>query len=201
MPLLIQEKTAEKWFRSDIDFDQLYPLQIQALASRHWTPLGVARKAASFLAVDRDARILDIGSGAGKFCLAAAHFRPQAHYFGVEQRKNLLGHANEAKSVLSLENVHFLHGNFTQLNFRNFDHFYFFNAFYENLSGTDKIDHCIDYSAELFYYYNRYLYKELALKPAGTRVATFHSLEDEIPPDFLLAGTDLDNLLKFWIKA
>ncbi len=201
MPLLTQEKTAEKWFRSDIDFDQLYPLQIQALASRHWTPLGVARKAASFLAVDRDARILDIGSGAGKFCLAAAHFRPQAHYFGVEQRKNLLGHANEAKSVLSLENVHFLHGNFTQLNFRNFDHFYFFNAFYENLSGTDKIDHCIDYSAELFYYYNRYLYKELALKPAGTRVATFHSLEDEIPPDFLLAGTDLDNLLKFWIKA
>ena len=38
------------------------------------------------------------------------------------------------------------HGNFTQLDFKNFDHFYFYNAFYENLAGTDKIDDSIDYS-------------------------------------------------------
>ncbi len=95
----------------------------------------------------------------------------------------------------------FIEGNFTQLEFKNYDHFYFYNAFYENIQGTDKIDNSIDYSIELYDYYNRYLYKQLELKPAGTRVATFHSLEYEIPPDYHVVGAAFDELLKFWIKV
>ena len=62
-----------------------------------------------------------------------------------------------------------MNGNFTQVDFRKFDHFYFYNAFYENIAGTDKIDNSIDYSGELYNYYNRYLFKQLEQKPAGTR--------------------------------
>ena len=59
------------------------------LDQRHWTPLCVSRKAADFLAAESNVSILDIGSGVGKFCLGAAYYKPDAYYFGVEQRKNL----------------------------------------------------------------------------------------------------------------
>jgi len=201
MALLEKRKNAEKWFSSDEQFNQLYPLSVQMLARRHWTPLNVAIRAANFLAAERGVRILDIGSGAGKFCLGAAYYKPGAYYYGVEQRKSLVYNAETARLILKLENVSFIHGNFTQLDFRNFDHFYFFNAFYENLASTDKIDDSIDYSAELYNYYNRYLYTQLEQKPAGTRLATFHSMEDEVPPGYHVVGSEFDNLLKFWIKV
>ena len=201
MSLLEKRINKEKWFASDEEFNQIYPLSIQALAQRHWTPLAVTRKAASFLAAETGARILDIGSGVGKFCLAAAYYKPKAYYYGIEQRKSLIAHAETAREIFRFKNVFFTNGNFTQLDFKNFDHFYFYNAFYENLTGTDKIDDSIDYSGELYNYYNRYLYKQLEQKPAGTRIATFHSLEDEMPQDYHEVGCEFDNLLKFWIKV
>ena len=191
----------ERWFSSDVRFNQLYPPSVQSLSTRHWTPLSVARKAARFLSSEKNVRILDIGSGVGKFCLAAAWFCPAALYFGVEQRKNLNSYAETAREILGLGNVLFMNGNFTQLDFKNYDHFYFYNSFFENLSGMDKIDDDIDYSAELYAYYNRYLYKQLEQKPAGTRLVTFHSMEDEIPKDFKLDGSEMDKLLKCWIKV
>ncbi len=200
MPLIEKKIYAEKWFSSDEQFNQLYPLSIQVLARRHWTPLGVARKVANFLATENNVRILDIGSGVGKFCLGAAYYKPRAFYYGVEQRKSLISHAENAREILHTDNVSFIHGNFTQLDLKNFDHFYFYNAFYENLAGTDKIDDSIDYSGELYNYYNRYLFKQLEQKPGGTRLATFHSLEDEIPQSYHEVNSEFDNLLKFWIK-
>lgn len=200
MPQIKRSIYEEKWFSSDEQFNQLYPLSIQMLARWHWTPLGVARKVANFLAAENNVRILDIGSGVGKFCLSAAYYKPKAYYFGVEQRKSLIGHAENAMNLLPIDSVSFIHGNFTQLDFKNYDHFYFYNAFYENLVGTDKIDDSIDYSGELYNYYNRYLFRQLDQKPAGTRLATFHSLEDEIPTSYHVVGSEFDNLLKFWIK-
>ncbi|HMR91990.1 MAG TPA: class I SAM-dependent methyltransferase [Chitinophagaceae bacterium] len=189
-----------KLFQSDNQFDQLYPAFIRKLTARHWTPLHIARQSAAFLAVEDGARILDIGSGAGKFCLAAAHYQPAASFYGVEQRSSLVSQAKQLKNLLSLRNAHFLQGNFTQLDFRDFDHFYFYNSFYENLPGTEKIDEQVDYSEELYHYYNRYLYRLLDQKPAGTRLVTFHSLEGEVPPGYHVVSSENNELLKFWIK-
>ena len=200
MPLLEKRINTESWFSSDAQFNQLYPASSRMLAQRHWTPLVVARKAANFLAAESDVTILDIGSGAGKFCLAAAHYKPKAFYYGIEQRKRLVNHADTAKDMLRIENVSFVNGNFTQIDFRNYDHFYFYNSFYENITGTDKIDNSIAYSLELFNYYNHYLYKQLEQKPPGTRLASFHSLEDEIPQGYHIVGSEMNELLKFWIK-
>ena len=199
--LVINKVYSEKWFYSDTEFNALYPLPIQALAKYHWTPLSIAQKAAKFLAGEGNARILDIGSGVGKFCLAAAYHTPNALYYGVEQRKSLIDIAEAAKNILQLENVLFMHGNFTQLDFTKYDHFYFYNAFYENLDGTDKIDDSIDYSGELYNYYNRYLFKQLQQKPKGTRICTLCSLENEIPPNFHVIKTEMNDLLKFWVKV
>ncbi|MCF3108338.1 class I SAM-dependent methyltransferase [Niabella sp. CC-SYL272] len=189
------------YFESDDAFNKLYPPSIRALDRYHWTPLEVAVKATQFLAAEDNARILDIGCGVGKYCLSAGYYAPRAHFFGVEQRKYLLSHANKAKEALGGNNVTFIHANFTQLNFTNFDHFYFFNSFYENLDQMERIDDSIDYSLELFNYYNRYLYHQLNQKPIGTRVATFHSLEDEMPRGYHVVESSRSNRLKFWIKA
>lgn len=191
--------TQAYWFNSDNVFNQLYPHTVQPLAARHWTPLKVAQKAASFLDTG-NVKILDIGSGAGKFCLAAAYFHPKPFYYGVEQRKPLVYNAETARQVLQLKNVSFLHANFTQLNFRAYDHFYFYNSFYENIAEASQMDDSIDYSAELYGYYSRYLYRQLEQAPAGTRLATYHTLPEEIPASFCLVESFFDNRLDCWIK-
>ncbi|HEX9510206.1 MAG TPA: methyltransferase domain-containing protein [Puia sp.] len=191
----------DNWFSNDIQFHHLYPPSIQQLARRHWTPLNVAQQAAQFLVPRDGVRVLDIGSGVGKFCFGAAYYKPKAFFYGVEQRKDLVEHAKAAKNILGLSNVYFIHGNFTKLNLKRYDHFYFYNSFYENVRGTPKIDNNISFSETLYNYYNRYLFKQLEEMPAGTRVVTRCSWEDKIPSSYSVVNTDFDSMLKFHIKA
>lgn len=201
MSLSNKLKREEDWFASDEQFNQLYPSNIQLLSLNHWTPLAVAVEAANFLTAESNAKILDIGSGIGKFCLTAAHYNRTAFFYGIEQRIKLINHAEAAKEILGLPNISFFHGNFTQLNFADYDHFYFFNSFYENLKGTGKIDNSLNFSSENYDYYNRYLHNQLAEKPTGTRVATYHSLGDEMPDDYYVVNSQMDEMLKCWIKV
>lgn len=190
----------DKWFSSESQFQLLYPPLLHSLAANHWTPLLVAQKAADFVAAANGSRILDIGSGIGKFCLAAAYYKPHSSFYGIEQRKDLVQLAEAARQVLGLKNVFFIHGNITQINFEAYDHFYFYNSFYEHLATTQKIDDNITYSIALYNQYTRFLYKQLEKKPAGTRIATFHGREDIMPPGYLEGGNDVDDLLKYWVK-
>ena len=190
----------DNWFQTDAEFNQLYPFSIQQLAHLHWTPLNITRKIIQFLASDESVRILDIGGGVGKFCLAAAYYKANAQFYGIEQRKNLVEHANEAKNRLGLENVSFNCGDFTQLDLKEYDHFYLYNPFFENVEGSEKIDDTILYSESLYNYYNQYLYKQLEEMPSGTRVATYCSWDEEIPPVYHLVETDFQNLLRCWLK-
>jgi SAM-dependent methyltransferase len=201
MQALSKEILHDTCLQSDLQFNQLYPVEVRRLSAKHWTPLRVAYKASGFLAADKNTKVLDIGSGAGKFCLAAACYQKDSIFFGVEQRQNMVQYAEQAKSILDLSNSVFIHSNFTQLDFREYDHFYFYNSFYENLNGTEKIDESIDYSTQLYNYYNHFLYKQLDAKPAGTRLATYHSIEDEVPPCYHEVGNAFDHSLKFWIKV
>jgi hypothetical protein len=191
--------TNEASFVDDAAFDSLYPGHIGTKSSRHWTPLTVAGKAAEFLA-DAGSRVLDIGSGAGKFCLAAAHYFPETFFYGVEQRYELVTYAEDAKTWLHLPNAHFIYANMTRINFKEFDHFYFYNSFYENVDSEDCIDNTIDTSYSLYDYYTQYLRAALDQRPAGTRLVTYHSAEEEIPSSYFLADVSYDTLLKMWIK-
>lgn len=200
MRLLEKRTPEEKLFDTDKVFDLIYPSSIQLLALPHWTPIEVAKKAAHFLAMEDNSRILDIGSGVGKFCLTAAHFKPKSIFYGIEQRERLVNEADAAKQALHVRNAFFINGNFTQIDFSNYDHFYFFNSFYENLVARDKIDNSIEYSGELFNYYNHYLYNQLDQRPAGTKLVTYHSLEYEVPKSYHVKYSQMDNLLKYWVK-
>lgn len=191
----------KNWFASDLIFNSLYPNPIQEVAEKHWTPINVAKKAAAFLAISPDVKVLDIGSGSGKFCLVAAHEHPLTTFYGVEQRQNLVDLSTELAKELQLENAFFSCDNICNIDFEKYDHFYFYNSFYENVQGTQKIDSTIKYSEELYNYYNRYLYKQLKKKPEGTRLVTYHSFGIEIPAGYEVVNTDYNEFLKFWIKV
>ncbi|MBS1528394.1 MAG: methyltransferase [Bacteroidetes bacterium] len=189
----------ERLFMNDTTFDRVYPNDIRIKSKKHWTPLNIARKAADFLA-EPDATVLDIGSGAGKFCLAGAYDHPEIIFCGVEQRHDLVLCAEAAKNHMGLTNAHFLYANMTQVKFSEFDHFYFYNSFYENIDGDDAIDNSIETSYSLYSYYTRYLYAELEKKPPGTKLVTFHSAGEEVPKSFRLADISFDMMLQMWIK-
>ncbi|SIN65231.1 methyltransferase domain-containing protein [Chitinophaga niabensis] len=188
------------WQISDTEFDKLYPERIRQLSGKHWTPMEIVKKSARFLAAEPGTKILDIGSGAGKFCLIGACHFPESYFYGIEQRKDLHQVALSAKGITGIKNVSFLFGNLTQLDHSRFDHFYFYNAFFENLVSDGHIDQLLPYSTELYHYYSRYLYRILEGKRNGTRLVTFHSLEDEVPPCYQLVDATLDLNLKMWIK-
>ncbi|SRR5260221_10966181 len=187
-------------FSNDAAFDWMYPEHFQLLSLKHWTPLAIARKAAEFLA-EPGARVLDIGSGIGKFCLAACYEFPETYFYGVEQRHELVYYAEEAKGYTQLSNVHFIYANITQVNFKEFDHFYFYNPFYENIDPDNQIDDTIEISESLYSYYTQYLFNALDQKPSGTRLVTFHISGEEVPSGYKLAGLACDGLMKMWIKA
>jgi SAM-dependent methyltransferase len=190
----------EDCFSADAILQKLYPAPIRSLARMHWSPLYITQKSVSFLAPNSNVKLLDIGSGVGNFCLAGAYYKPTVSFIGVEQRKNLVAYAESARIKLGFNNVRFIHRNFTQLDLKEYDHFYFYNSFFENLEGTEKIDNEIAYSNELYNYYSMYLYNQLEKMPNGTRIATYCSWGDEIPPCYQLAEVHFDKLLKFWIK-
>lgn len=193
--------TVDHWFRTDASLNKIYPKSIQLLAARHWTPLHVTQLAAPFLVTHPGVKVLDIGSGVGKFCLAGAYYKWHGSFYGVEQRKDLIAHAEKAREELKLENAHFIHSNITELDFRQYNHFYFFNSFYENLMDTDKIDNNVNYSTSLFNFYHKQLYKKLKEMPAGTRLVTYHCLHNKIPAEYHVVDSNIENLLKFWIKV
>lgn len=189
-----------RWFSTDEQLHHVYPPPIQLLARKHWTPLSITQMVVQFLAPHDGVKVLDIGSGAGKFCLAGGYYKPSASFFGVEQRKDLVSHADTARDILGLENVHFIHGNLAGLDFKEYDHFYFYNSFHENLVDTDKIDSMIECTPELYNYYNRKLYEKMEELQPGTRLATFHCFDDNLPSSYQLVETQVGSLLKFWIK-
>src|ERR1019366_6205983 len=101
-------KHAEDWA-----FDSIYPPSIRAISRRYWTPVDVARRAARLLWRAGARRVLDVGSGVGKFVLVAAGAVPEVRFVGVEQRPHLVEVARRAHEQLQLQNALFVVGEAT----------------------------------------------------------------------------------------
>jgi len=187
------------YFRKDAAFDTLYPLHIRNLSQLHWTSLDIALEASNFLA-SPGARVLDIGSGVGKFCIAAAVYHPNTQFFGIEQRKELFTFAKRAQEEVGVENVHFNYGNLMDLSYENYDHYYFYNSFYENIEPGSRIDNSVDTSFELYNQYTEYVHEMLSSRPAGTKLVTYHTKDKQIPASYKLIDNSYSRFLKMWVK-
>jgi len=182
----------------DEKFDQVYPAPIRKLSSLFWTPVAVAAAAAKLLVTAPGTRVLDLGCGSGKFCLIAATLT-DGYFTGVEQRAELVAAAREAARTLGLTEVEFLHLNLIDIPFGDYEAFYLFNPFEENMHGH-KIDSAIPLSTELFKKYTAHVAHQLGSRPIGTRVVTYAGYADDIPACYDCETALFSDDLKLWIK-
>lgn len=186
----------------DLELDQLYPEWVRRASDTHWTPCEVARRAAALLVSGPETRVLDVGSGPGKFCLIGALTTP-GEFIGVEQRADLVEIAEETAARCEVPRVRYVHANITSLDWRGFDAFYLYNPFYEHIAdGLSLIDDRVEHDAALFHEYVAITTRALQDAPVHTRVATYQGFGGQMPPTYRLhvrepAG---DAHLELWVK-
>lgn len=189
---------------SDESFDQQLPVGLQLKSSVYFTPIDVARHAARLLAPEPGTRVLDIGAGAGKFCLAAAREVPSATFHGVEWRRHLVRLANRLAAKLQLANARFIHADALDVDWAEYDAFYLYNPFAEQLFEAGfTLDHTIAMRPENFVHYVTAVRQRLALARVGTRVVTYHGYGAPAPLGYELARKDTagSDYIELWIKT
>lgn len=183
----------------DAVFNEIYPKKIKIVAERHWTPVAVAKMAAKYLVEKPGTKVLDIGSGAGKFCLVGAA-ATEGFFYGVEQRFSLTQISKKIAVRNNITNVEFITSNIDKINFSEYEAFYFFNSFFENIDTSNPIDNTILPNCDLYHAYSDYVREQLNKTPVGTRLVTYWSKWDEIPTNFEFVDSACNGFLIFWKK-
>ncbi len=159
---------------ADERFDLVYPTDFTRFRRQHATPVEVCARAAAWLAPHAGARVLDVGSGAGRFCITGA-LTTAGHFTGIEQRAWLVDAAREAAKNLRATETEFVCGDIRSVDWSAFDGFYLFNPFGENrLPPEERIIDDVELSAERLGLDVDFVESQLLRAPAGTRVATWH---------------------------
>ena len=115
----------------DAAFDRFLPAELREVSAQYWTSLRAVRQAARWLR-EVDARlVVDVGSGAGKFCVAAALVTP-CRFIGIELRNALVVAARELADTFEVsERVSFVTGGLAATAAPDADAYYLFNPFGE----------------------------------------------------------------------
>lgn len=184
-------------------FDLAYPEAIRCRSANFWTPVAVARRAAEFLAPTPDARVLDIGSGVGKFCIVGSA-TTGAWFSGIEHRPHLVAIANRTARRFRVSRAEFVIGMIDDIDWSCFDAFYLFNPFEENIfADRGALDRSVVLSEERFWIDAAFVERKLARLPVGVRVATFHGFGGRIPPSYECVAQHRmrGGVLRLWTKV
>jgi len=195
--------TPMPYLEDDLAFDAIYPPEIRRVSSRFWTPVATARRGAELLSEAGARAVLDVGSGAGKFALVAGARAPELRVVGIEQRGHLVEVAEEARRLLGLENVRFVHGNVSDAAWSDYDGFYFYNSFAESLFDPgDRLDDRAELSMARFARDVQRATAAMRAAPIGTAVVTFYGSSARIPCSFELVRQEAagSGWLRLWIK-
>lgn len=196
---MIFENLKQKIYPSDAKFDGIYPKSYQEHSARHFTPVKIAIKAAKLLVDHPSDKIVDIGSGIGKFCCIGASVT-DAHFYGVEKRKTLINVYNKIKRTYKLKNTHFINTDFTELDFKTFNGIYFFNSFHEYYDESCVLDETSKVSLNAYKKYHSDLMDKLNECNKGTKLVTYHTFKNRIPSSYQFIDANETGLLKFYIK-
>ena len=112
----------------DAEFDAHYPPAIRDASASCWSPLAVVWRAVDLLRPAK--RVLDVGSGSGKFCIAASILAPAIAFSGIERRSELVVAAVNASAELCKEPYPvFFHGGLSDVDAGLYDGYFLFNPF------------------------------------------------------------------------
>ena len=124
----------------------------------------------------------------------------QGQFTGVEQRENLVRIAQEVVRKHNVPRLQLLHANIQEVNFCDYDAFYIFNPFQENITPALRIDYEIDLQPQFYIDYTKYVQQQLLSMPAGTRVVSYCGDAMEIPDCYECVKSAFTEKLKFWVK-
>ena len=186
-------------YLEDREFDLIFPEDVRKFSVVHWTPISVARQAARFLVATPPTRVLDIGCGPGQFCAIGAT-TTEGHFTGVEQREIFVRAGLQMIRSYGVPRVNLIHANVTEIPFGDFDAFYFFNPFAENLWHSSRMDLEVKIGPEIYSQYTDHVRRELSKLREGTRVVTYWSDGEEMPDGYELVGSTFCDHLKMWVK-
>lgn len=183
----------ETWSHASLTIDNMTDAQLDALLPRaarrvspmYWTPVRVARRAARIFDDLGVSRVLDVGSGPGKFCVVAGASAPRIAFVGIEHRAHLVAAAQSLAASLGTTNVTFTHGDATCLPWAGFDGFYVFNSFAENsFSSDNQFDQTVELSHVRRIDDVMRVERWLAARQVGTILLTYHGLGGPIPGSY-----------------
>lgn len=170
---------------TDAQLDALLPRAVRRVSGIYWTPVRVARRAAQIFDDLAVTRVLDVGSGPGKFCVIAGARAPRIAFVGIEHRPHLVAAAQSLAASVGSTNVTFMLGDATCLPSTGFDAFYIFNSFAENgFSSEDQFDQTVELSHVRRVDDVMRVERWLATRKAGTVILTYHGLGGPIPGSY-----------------
>ncbi len=183
-------------------FDRFLSEELRSVSEQYWTPLPVVRRAAAWLAAARVRTVVDIGSGAGKFCVATALLAP-CRFIGLEQRASLVTSARELAALFGVDDrVTFVNGAFGLAPTPVGDCYYLFNPFGDYAFESPRYADAVESSEET---YKRDVYavvRFLSRAPFGTFVLTYNGFGGQLPPSYEQVRVDLSfpRALRLWRK-
>jgi SAM-dependent methyltransferase len=188
---------------ADDVFDRVFPPALRDVSFQHWTPVAVARRAAQLLVGAGARRVLDVGSGPGKFCIVGA-LTTLASFTGIERRPSLVEVARRVAEESGTDRAAFFRGNALRFPFDHFDGFYLYNPFYEQVNlALLQIDETNVHSPVLFRRCVLATRAKLRRMPRGTAVVTYHGFGGTMADGYRQVHRENagDGTLALWIKV
>lgn len=189
-------------FSSDAEFDRAYDEKIRELSEQHWTPVRVAARAAHLLTRAGATRVLDVGSGVGKFCIVGA-LATGAEFVGVERRGYLVEIAEQTALRFGADRATFVHASVDSFSFDGFNGVYLYNPFYEQIAKLlIQIDGTIEQSALAYVHFIRSTISKLAAMAPPVAVVTYNGFGGAMPPEYEVLGREPagNDQLETWVK-
>jgi predicted RNA methylase len=189
---------------TDLAFDEFLAPAHRDRSELFWTPVAVAHRAAHWLAEAGAREVVDVGSGAGKFCVVAALSSPNLRLVGIEHRASLVWAARVLAARFGLgRRASFVHTTIEHPRLAMFDAVYLFNPFGENLHAVEgRLDESVELTPERMRRDVRLVEHVFEKLLIGSRVVTYFGFGGRVPDSFVvereeLAGSDV---LRMWIK-
>ena len=187
----------------DRSFDRFLPESLRLVSPEYWTPLAVAQRAAEWFDSAGFQTVVDIGSGAGKFCIAAALFG-RCRFIGLEQYSSLATAARALADLFDVDDrISFVAGAFENVPTPSGDAYYFFNPFGEYWLGPDHPPREGADFADRRYQNDIAAAEDLLRRvPVGTCVLTYNGFGGRVPAGYELIRVDwqVPGALRLWKK-
>ena len=187
----------------DDAFDRFLPDALREVSRHYWTPLPVVRKAAVWLRETRVRTVVDVGSGAGKFCVAAA-LLTRCRFIGVEHRSSLVAAARDLAEVFEVDDrASFMNGDLDTAGTFGADAYYFFNPFGAyDFESTRFADPDVTFTTDTQRRDIAATAAMLSLAPIGTFVITYNGFGGTIPAGYeeIDRAARLPGTLRLWKK-